>query len=120
MPGMLAKLSARGVPERFMKVFESWINARSAKVVVSGRGSERVVLENMVFQGTVWGPPLWNNFYADSAKPIRKQEFTEIVFADDLNAQDLWKRNQDAPNPCRHGRVPTRIAQVGQSQSGCF
>ena len=40
----------------------------------------------MVFQGTVWGPALWNIFYADAAKPIHKHLFTDIIFADDLNA----------------------------------
>ena len=46
-------------------------------------------LEDMVFQGTVWGPPLWNAFYADSRRPIQKCGFQEIIFADDLNA---WKK----------------------------
>ena len=40
----------------------------------------------MVFQGTVWGPMLWNVFYEDASKAIRSKAFTEIVFADDLNA----------------------------------
>ena len=46
-------------------------------------------LSRPVFQGTVWGPPLWNTHYADSKRPIRKSGFQEIVFADDLNA---WKK----------------------------
>eukprot|EP00746_Dinoflagellata_sp_MGD_P124290 gnl/MRDRNA2_/MRDRNA2_58876_c0_seq1.p1 gnl/MRDRNA2_/MRDRNA2_58876_c0~~gnl/MRDRNA2_/MRDRNA2_58876_c0_seq1.p1 ORF type:complete len:133 (+),score=30.30 gnl/MRDRNA2_/MRDRNA2_58876_c0_seq1:23-400(+) len=43
-------------------------------------------LMDMVFQGTVWGPLLWNCFYKDALKPVRDTGFTEAVFADDLNA----------------------------------
>ena len=45
-----------------------------------------MVLKDMVFQGTVWGPTLWNVFYEDAALPIRDNSFTEVVYADDLNA----------------------------------
>ena len=45
-----------------------------------------MTLGNMVFQGTVWGPMLWNIFYADASSAIRCKDFTDIVFADDLNA----------------------------------
>ena len=53
---------------------------------MGGSQSTSLRLENMVFQGTVWGPMLWNIFYADAAVAIRSKDFTEIVFADDLNA----------------------------------
>ena len=73
-------------PGELLQVFESWLKARQAVVVVGGSKSRQLVLENMVFQGTVWGPMLWNIFYADAATAIRSTDFTEIVFADDLNA----------------------------------
>ena len=60
--------------------------ARIAKVAVNGLFSAVFVLENMVFQGTVWGPTLWNVYYEDAAKPVTESGFTEVVFADDLNA----------------------------------
>ena len=41
-------------------------------------------LVNMVFQGTVLGPVLWNIFYADVCRPVRKHHFVESIFADDL------------------------------------
>ena len=40
----------------------------------------------MVFQGTVWGPCLWNAFFGDSVWAVRFEGFGVIVFADDLNA----------------------------------
>ena len=86
MDRLLAKLAARGVPDDILKVFASWLEARWAEVVVNGALSEKLLLENMVFQGTVLGPMLWSIFYEDASKAMRSKSFTEIVFADDLNA----------------------------------
>ena len=55
-------------------------------MVVGGKKSAPLVPSNMVFQGTVWGPTFWNLFYADAEKPVKEAGFTEVVFADDLNA----------------------------------
>ena len=62
----------------------------------------------MVFQGTVWGPMLWNVFYGDASKAIRSKSFTEIVFADDLNA---FRRYES--------KVPTDtiLKEMGECQS---
>ena len=80
---LLEKLRAKGMPDDLIKVIQSWLRQRSARVIVGGQESDNMTLENMVFQGTVWGPPLWNSFYADSYRPIRMSEFSEIIFADD-------------------------------------
>ena len=40
----------------------------------------------MVYQGTVWGPTFWNVFFQDAREAIRRCNFTEVVYADDLNA----------------------------------
>eukprot|EP00959_Pyramimonas_sp_CCMP1952_P430283 9012402-Pyramimonas_sp.AAC.1 len=45
-------------------------------------------MRDMAYQGTVWGPPLWNCHYADSCMATKSLNFEEVVFADDLNA---WK-----------------------------
>jgi len=83
---LIAKLIARNVPEDLLKVFVSWLRARWAEVVVNGAKSAKMKLQDMVFQGTVWGPMFWNVFYQDADKAIRSNGFLEIVFADDLNA----------------------------------
>ena len=44
-----------------------------------------MLLRNMVFQGTVLGPTLWNLFYEDARRAIQEAGFVEIVNADDLN-----------------------------------
>ena len=39
---------------------------------------------NSVYQGTVWGPPLWNTYSADSSIPIDGACFCGTKFTDDL------------------------------------
>ena len=55
---LVAKLRAKKVPEKWVRLFQSWLRERPAKVVVGGKFSEEMRLSNMVFQGTVWGPML--------------------------------------------------------------
>ena len=43
-------------------------------------------LEDMVFQGIVLGPILWNLFFGDARVAIEAAKFLEIIYADDLNA----------------------------------
>eukprot|EP00969_Alexandrium_andersonii_P069457 3064248-Alexandrium_andersonii.AAC.1 len=38
----------------------------------------------MVYQGTTWGPALWNTFVADADVAIASAEFDHVKFADDL------------------------------------
>ena len=80
------KLSRSGLPPELVSVFASWLQRRRARVVTDGAHSECMDLSDMVFQGTVFGPPLWNVFFGDAERPIRKSEFLPIVYADDLNA----------------------------------
>ena len=63
-----------------------WLLRRSARVIVQGKLSQPVCIENMIYQGTVLGPPLWNAFFSDSCMAVRATGFEEIVYADDLNA----------------------------------
>ena len=86
MQRLLAKMRARKMPEQLVKVISSWLERRVANVVVEGQRSADMELHDMLFQGTVWGPVLWNCFYADANVPLQSCGFLEIVFADDLNA----------------------------------
>ena len=79
----------------------SWLEERDAFVVVEGVRSSAWKLINQVFQGTVWGPQLWNIFYADARRAIHETGFLETVFADDLNcfrAFDGHASNDDILN----------------------
>ena len=83
---LLAKLRAKGLHEKFVRILGSWLQARQARVVVGGAAGDMLELVNMIYQGTVWGPWLWNVFFEDACLAIRDALFSEIVYADDLNA----------------------------------
>ena len=42
-------------------------------------------MSDMIFQGTVLGPLLWNIFFKDAGSIIRGEGFKDLVFADDIN-----------------------------------
>jgi hypothetical protein len=73
-----------------VKVIASWLRQRSAHVIVGGEKSRKIELRNMVFQGTVLGPPLWNLFYEDARQAVNEWWFKEVVYADDLNAYRIF------------------------------
>ena len=83
---MLDKLWAKGVRDDMVKVFEAWLAKRKAVVVCGGQHGNTIQLKNMMYQGTVWGPWLWTLFYEDARLPLLVHNFSEVVFADDLNA----------------------------------
>jgi hypothetical protein len=83
---LLEKLVATGAHASVVAVVKSWLENRRANVVVDGERSYDMVLNDMVFQGTVLGPPLWNVFFADAKAAVREYLYEEIVYADDLNA----------------------------------
>ena len=87
---LAAKLKALGVPVYLLRVLESWLAPRRARVVLEGKSSRFFQLVNMVFQGTVLGPPLWNVYYADCSRAVRESGFLELLFADDLNCWKLF------------------------------
>ena len=58
-------------------------------MLVEGTRSEWYSLANMIFQGTVLGPPLWNTYFADVSNVI-PDEFDESEFADDLKVDKSY------------------------------
>ena len=91
---MIAKLRAAGLCNEIVTLISSWLRCRNAKVVVEGTHSEEIQLENMVFQGTVWGCILWNVFYEDSRRAITETGHNEIIYADDLNAWKVYQQDE--------------------------
>jgi hypothetical protein len=67
-------------------VLGSWLRDRPAFVLIAGAKSRQLNLSNLVFQGTVLGPPLWNAFFGDAVAAVTFSGFEVVVFADDLNA----------------------------------
>ena len=83
---MLDKLRAKGMREDMVQVFAAWLAERNAVVLCGGKQGDQIRLKDMIYQGTVWGPWLWNLFYEDARLALLVHEFQESVFADDLNA----------------------------------
>ena len=83
------KLIAKGLYPDVVAVIVSWLAKRRAFVVVGGQRSHEIALEQMLFQGTALGPPLWNLFYEDVRRAVLDAGFQETVFADDLHAYKL-------------------------------
>ena len=81
---LMGKLAQIGLPPRFLDFLNAYLLPREGLVRVEGALSEVMALLDMVFQGTVLGPSLWNAFFADVADyvPCDNQEIN--LFADDL------------------------------------
>ena len=71
----------------------SWLKNRTGFVIVNGKQSDPMGLFNMVFQGTVWGPSLWNAFFGDCVCAISRCGFEAVIYADDCNAFRLFPRH---------------------------
>jgi len=81
---LIGKLSQIGLPSTFLDFLNSYLMTREGLVRVEGALSEAMLLCNMVFQGTVLGPPLWNAFFADVAVEVPQGNQQVKLFADDL------------------------------------
>ena len=82
---LLQKLRAENMHPIIIEVIKSRLRDRKAYVVVGGERSAEITFKNIVFQGTVWGPPLWVCFYEDARRAINEWFYTEVAFVDDLN-----------------------------------
>lgn len=76
-----------------LAVLESWLKAREEYVVIAGAQSSRMTLRDMVYQGTVWGPTLWNSHFGDAIAIMSSGVFTVIVYADNINAFKSFPRS---------------------------
>ena len=72
------KLRPLGLHEQLVQLVKSWLRCRRAEVVVGGNNSAGVSSQNMVYQGIVLGPVLWNALFADAAEAVRCADFTEV------------------------------------------
>ena len=82
----MVKLKSCGLREKLMGVIRSWLRQRQGFVIVSGEKSSRMPLSNIVFQGTAWGPPLWNVCFGDCICAITCCGFEAVIYADGCNS----------------------------------
>ena len=81
---LLAKLEQLGVAPAFLDFLNSYLLSRQGFVTVEGALSECMLLTDMVYQGTVLGPPLWNAFFSDISIHVPEDGQHIQLFADDL------------------------------------
>ena len=81
---LIGKLSRIGLPSTFLDFLNSYLVTREGLVRVEGAVSEVMLLSNMVFQGTVLGPSLWNAFFGDVSVSVHQGGQEIKLFADDL------------------------------------
>jgi hypothetical protein len=118
---LLQKMRAKRIPEEVVAIVGSWLRGRAAHIVVGGQKSTAMQLLNQVFQGTCWGPVLWNLFYEDSNAAIESAEFTEVKFADDLNAfKEFDPKVEDAAIYDAMGQCQTKLHQWGAANQVAF
>ena len=55
---LVRKIRAKGLHEKLVALFASWLKKRRARVVVGGVASSELDLDDLIFQGTVLGPCL--------------------------------------------------------------
>ena len=82
---LLRKCRRAGVSLDMLSFYKSYLAPRTASVVVDGKMSDPFVLEDTIFEGTIWGPRLWNTFFADESDVTSPTDTYESKFADDLN-----------------------------------
>ena len=82
---LVRKIRSTGMSGCLARVLESWLEARVAEVVVGGQAAAPAPLRNSVYQGTVWGPPLWNLHYESSRHAVNSTDYFEVTYADDMN-----------------------------------
>ena len=90
---LMGKLSQIGLPASFLDFLNSYLMHREGKVTVEGAFSTSMHMCDMVFQGTVLGPPLWNSFFADVIHHVPEGQQEINLFADDLTVMTSVSQN---------------------------
>ena len=89
---MIRKLRRAGVCEPLLGLLANYLEPRRANVAVDGALSIEMVLLDMLFQGTVLGPSLWNIYFSDIHEPAESTGCREERFADDLSTSKSFAK----------------------------
>ena len=82
-----------GITDVWILFLTSYLQPRRVIVLVDGSRSSELCLQNIVFQGTVLGPTLWNVFFSDSRPAIEASGADELKYADDMTATKEFELN---------------------------
>jgi hypothetical protein len=114
---LIAKLRAWRIHDQIIEVIKSWLRQRTANIVVGGDYSDAMALLNMVFQGTVLGPMLWNMFFEDARRAIKElhEQVPQIyiplffIFVYTYIYIYMWTRK---PSGCVHSALITTLTAL--------
>ncbi len=95
LPYLAQKLRMYGISQPYLGFLVAFLASRHGYVCVNGCKSDAMTLEHQVFQGTCFGPPLWNVFFSDVVNAIANPSSIKC-FADDLNAFHQYSRHEDS------------------------
>ena len=118
---LIGKLAELGLPSSFLDFLNSYLLQREGYVSVENASSSAMVLCDMVFQGTVLGPPLWNAFFGDVATQVPTGSQIMNIFADDLNAEIQRSSSKNEESILQELReIQTRIHHWGMQNQVTF
>ena len=90
--GLLAKLEQFGITGQLLKLFSSYLQGRSLRVVVSGCTSATHPVKASVPQGSILGPILWNVYFNDLLQSLSLMS----AYADDATLTHSYNREESA------------------------
>ena len=93
---LLGRLSEIGLPNYFLDFLNSYLQPREGRVTLGSATSEAIELSDMCFQGTCFGPALWNCFFGGIAEELRDETHEPFLFADDLTVLGVYPVDTDA------------------------
>ena len=118
---MIAKPYVAGVGAKYLNFLEAYLAPRRGRVVVQGASSDDFVFDEMLFQGTVLGPCLWNTFFAGVGIPARSTGGQEAMFADDLNMFQAFGLSTPLPDVISQlTTCKQRVHKLGGCEPLCF
>ena len=84
----------RRLPSVYLDFINAYLLHREGRIRVEGALSEAMHQTDMVFQGTVLGPALWNAFFADVVQDVPQGSQRMNSFADDLTIMSSAPQRQ--------------------------
>ena len=116
-----AKLCRAGIHQRICFLLQSWLEPRRSAVVLKGTSSAPKPLQNSMYQGTVWTPPLWNIQFAHARLAVTAVGFSEVIVADDTNCSKEFPAS--TPHPVimvRFEDCQSELHRWGAANRVCF
>ena len=118
---LLGRLSEIGLPDSFLDFLNSYVQPREGRVTLGSVTSDVIELSDMCFQGTCFGPALWNSFFGGIAEGLRDATHEPFLFADDLTVLSEYPVATDAETlESDKQRMRNQTLEWGRRNRVCF